>query len=189
MYEKRKIDRQTDNADNDDDMADDDDWPSSDEEVEGQRVQHYQDNDNNQQYGYNVETILYPIQDDPNVQTSWLERVNGNYSFPDKIIPEFDPQKTCKEHSNGYDPNDEKIIEQSANMVVYRENSDVLYQTKTYSRPTIGRCRCRQQPSGHAHLLWHIGNGKMVDYLMMHKYMHDWRSSGFSMYSLFQYVL
>ena len=180
MYEKNKLDRQT----NNDDMEDNDDWPSSDEEVEGQRVQHYQD-ENIQRYGYNTETIVYPIQDDPLVQTLWLERVRGNYSFPDKIIPVFDPHLKCKEHGNVYNPDNQKLIEQSANMVVYMENSDVLHNTKTFSRPTIGRCRCRQQPSGHPQLLWHLGSGKMVDYLMLHKFMHDWRS-GFSMYSLFQ---
>ena len=180
MYERHKIDRQT----NNDDMADDDDWPSSDEEVEGQRVQHYQD-ENIQQYGHNSETIMYPIQDDPTVHTLWIQRVRGIYSFPDKIIPVFDPDLKCKEHQNGYNPDDSKLIEQSANMVVYLENSDVLHETKTFSRPTIGRCKCRQQPSGHSQLLWHIGSGKMVDYLMLHKFIHDWRS-GFSMYSLFQ---
>ena len=152
--------------------------------MEGLRVQHYQD-ENIYRYGHNSETILYPIQDDPHLQTSWLQRVQGIYSFPDKIIPVFDPDLKCKEHQNGYNPDNGKLIEQSANMIVYLENSDVLYETKTFARPTIGRCRCRQQPSGHSKLLWNLGSGKMVDYLMLHKFMHDWRS-GFSMYSLFQ---
>ena len=180
MYEKHKLDRQT----NNDYVADNGDWPSSDEEVEGLRVQNYQD-ENTYQYGHNSETIVYPIQNDLRLQTLWLLRVKGTYSFPDRIIPVFDPNMKCKLHGNGYNPDNRKLIEQSANMVVYMENSDVLHETKTFSRPTIGRVKCRQQPSGHSQLWWHLGNGKCVDYVMLHKFMHDWRS-GFSMYSSFQ---
>ena len=97
MYEKHKLDRQT----NNDDMADNDDWPSSDEEVEGLRVEHYQD-ENIQQYGHNLEPIVYPIQNDPHLQTLWLQRVRGTYSFPDRIIPVFDPDLKCILHGNGY---------------------------------------------------------------------------------------
>ena len=186
MYQKKKLDRQV--GDHDGDM--DDDWPSSEEEVESQRTEHYQDDlpmdDHHHRYGYNHEPIQYPIHDDPEVQSCWLKRLNGDYNFPDKIFPVYNPSATCTAHGSGYDPDDSNLIEQSENMVVYMENSDVIYNTKTMARATVGDCRCRQQPSGHSYLLWHVGNGKMIDYMLPYKYMHEWRSSGISMHALFQ---
>ena len=184
MYLSEKHDRQA-----EDDVSHEDDWPSSGEECEGQRIDHYQDDlpfeDYNHRYGYNTETILYPIHDDPRIHAVWLQRANGKYEFPAIITSVFDRNILCG-HGNGFDPDDNNLVLQSSNIVVYMENIDAVHESKTYSRPTVGDCRCKQQASGHQYLLWHVGNGKMVDYLMIFKYMHNWRSSGFPMYSLFQ---
>ena len=86
MYQKARLDREA----GEDDSDVDDDWPSSEDEVETQRTQHYQDDlpEHQHRYGYNHETIRYPIHDDPQVHSCWLQRLNGDYNFPERIVPE-----------------------------------------------------------------------------------------------------
>ena len=184
MYQKARLDREA----GEDESDVDDDWPSSEDEAESQRPQHYQDDlpEHQHRYGYNHETIRYPIYDDPEVHSSWLKRLNGEYNFPERIVPEYDAHYKCKAHGNAYDPDDTNLVEQSKNLVVYKENIDAIYPTKTMARPTVGNCKCMLQPSGHAYLLWHVGNGKMIDMLVPYKYMHLCRSAGISMHALFQ---
>ena len=186
MYTKEKQDRQT----GDHDCNRDDDWPSSEEETDHQRISHYEDDmamdDYNHRFGYNQEFIQYPINRDPEVQSHFLERLSGKYEFPDKIIPEYKEHFSCTSHGNNYDPDDNNLVEKSQNIIVYTENGDFVFNTKVMARPSIGSCKCVQQPSGHPYLLWHLGHGKMVDYLLPYKYMHKWRSSGISMHALFQ---
>ena len=87
---------------------------------------------------------------------------------------------------HSFNPDDRYLVEQTENIVVYKENCDTIYPTKTMARPTVGNCKCVLQPSGHPYLLWHVGNGKMIDMFLPYKYMHLWRSSGISMHALFQ---
>lgn len=186
LYSKQRLDRKS----GDHDCDRDDDWPSSDEEVEHQKVDHYEDNlaldDHCHRFGYNHELIQYPIHKNPEFQSLFLKRLQGEYDFPSKIVAEHISNLTCDKHGNEFDPDDNNLLEQSENIVVYTENCDVIHNIKTMARPTIGDCRCRQQPSGHSLLLWHVGNGKMIDYMVPYKYMHKWRSSGISMHALFQ---
>ena len=68
--------------------------------------------------------------------------MEGEYIFPERIVPEYDVQDKCETHGHPFDADDTHLVEQSENMVLYKENSDVIYPTKIMARPTVGNCRC-----------------------------------------------
>ena len=55
--------------------------------------------------------------------------------------------------------------------------SEKVNPIKTYARKSLGSCRCRQQADTHNLLLWHLGKGKMIDYLFLSCYMRTMRSN------------
>ena len=73
LYSKQRLDRKS----GDHDCDRDDDWPSSDEEVEHQKVDHYEDNlaldDHCHRFGYNHELIQYPIHKNPEFQSFFFK--------------------------------------------------------------------------------------------------------------------
>lgn len=125
--------------------------PPSDHYAEIEPIDEYQKN-----YGYNLSKIVFPFKMDQETQEAWIERLDGQYVLPNKIIPEFIEGFECK-HGQTFDPNDDNLLEFSSNIIIYTETSEKVYPVKTYSRKTISGCRCKQQADTHKLLLWHIG--------------------------------
>ena len=99
---------------------------------------------------------VFPFKMDQETQEAWIERLDGQYVLPNKIIPEFIEGFECK-LGQTFDPNDDNLLEFSSNIIIYTETSEKVYPVKTYSRKTISGCRCKQQADTHKLLLWHIG--------------------------------
>ena len=130
-------------------------------------------------FGFNLTRITYPFSLDPESQEIWIKHLNGEYDLPDRIFPEFIAGFSCQ-HDNTYDPNDDNLVEISPNIIIYTETSERVFPIKTYGRKTLGRCKCKQQADTHKLLLWHLGRGKMIDYLFLSFYMHNMRTNGIS---------
>ena len=137
-------------------------------------------------YGYNLSKIVYPPKMDPVIQEAWIRRLEGHYDLPEKITPEFVEGFSCRKHGNTFDPNDSKLVQYSKNIIIYTETSEKVYNIKTYARRTIGGCRCKQQADTNNLLLWHLGKGKLIDYLFLSGYMHNMRANGTSKYGLYR---
>lgn len=154
--------------------------PPSDHYAEIEPIDEY-----NKNFGYNLTPIVYPFKMDPESQESWIQRLDGHYILPEKIIPEFIEGFACK-HGQTFDSNDENLLQFSSNIIIYTETSEKVYSIKTFSRKTLSGCKCKQQADTHKLLLWHIGKGKMIDYLFLSGYMHSMRSNGTPKNGLFR---
>ena len=133
-------------------------------------------------YGYNVTDIVYPFQLDQNLQSGWLRRMAGEYTFPAQFIPTWLGSNVCK-HNNIFDPDDNNLVHHSSNITVYTNIGERVFDVQVMVRKTIAGCNCLQQFDGHPHLLWHLGNGRFVDYTWLHLHLHRMRSEGIGTYA------
>ena len=146
--------------------------PPADHYAEIEPIEEYARN-----YGYNLTKILYPFKNDIETRGIWIRRMDGHFDLPERIFPEFVEGFACK-HGDTFDPSDANLVEYSTNSIIYTENSEKVYNIKTFSRKTLGACRCRQQADTHKLLLWHVGNGKFFCYSFLSSYMHNMRANG-----------
>ena len=132
----------------------------------------------NHKYGNNFNKIIYPFKMDPETQAAWTRRLDGQYDLPEEIKPEFIEGFSCTKHKSTFDPNDDKMVQNSKNIIIYTETSERIYNIVTFARKTIGGCKCRQQADTHSLLLWHVGKGKMIDYMFLSCALHNMRANG-----------
>ena len=136
--------------------------------------------DYQKRHGYNLTRFEYPIKRCPDMQEKFLQRLDGVYSLPERIIANFDASLVCK-HGQGYASDDDKLLIMSPNLTIYTETSDKIFPVPTYGRPTEGDCKCILQADTHNLLLWNMGSGKLIDYLFLHNHIHRWVASGTAM--------
>ena len=79
------------------------------------------------------------------------------YDFPESFIPEYSENNTCELHGNRYDENDDNLIVDNENSIIFSEIGEQVFDTKVMCRRTMGNCNCRQRYDGHPQLLWHLG--------------------------------
>ena len=138
-------------------------------------------------YGYNITDIIYPFQRDKDLQSGWLERMNGVYSFPNQFIPVWSLSNLCK-HNNIFDRDDDNLGRHSRNIVVYTNIGERLFAVDVMFRKTIANCKCIQQFDSHKYLLWHLGYGRFVDYTLLHLHLHRMRSDGIGTYAEYKSI-
>lgn len=138
-------------------------------------------------YGYNATDIIYPFQQDPDLQRGWLERMNGVYSFPSQFIPVWSASNLCK-HGNVFDRDDKNISLHSENIIVYNGIGERLFNVEVFCRKSSAECQCIQQFDSHKHLLWHLGFGRFVDYTLLHQHLHRMRANGIGTYAEFKSI-
>ena len=138
-------------------------------------------------YGYNISDILYPFQRDKDLQTGWLERMNGVYSFPNQFIPVWSLSNLCK-HNNIFDRDDDNLGRHSRNIVVYSHIGERLFAVDVMYRKTMANCKCIQQYDSHKYLLWHLGFGRFVDYTFLHQHLHRMRKYGVGTYAEYKSI-
>ena len=112
------------------------------------------------------------------MQSVWLKRRRKEYVFPPSFIPDYSDDNECKEHGSQYDCNDDNLIKKSGNIIIFNETGDQIYDTIAFSRKTLGRCKCRQHYDGHNDLLWHLGKGRFVNYIVLVNYLHNFVNGG-----------
>ena len=115
-------------------------------------------------YGYNFKEIPFPIKDDKTFQSKYLQRLQGNHNFPDKLIPEYVPESKCKKHGNEYDPSEDNLHEESNTIIIYSEVGEQMFNIALYSRPTAGDCSCTAKFDGTDLLIWNLGRGRFIDF-------------------------
>ena len=141
-------------------------------------IEHYK------QHGYNITPFEYPIKRDPNLQAKFIERINGQYNLPPTLEAEYKPHLVCQ-HGCHFNSSNDHLVQTSKNIVIYTQTNDIVLNTATFARPTIGPCKCLQHFDGHPVLLWHLGLGKMVDYPFIHSVIHQ-GITGSPIYSIHQ---
>ena len=129
-------------------------------------------NEQYKQHGYNITPFEYPIKRDPEFQAKFIERSNGQYNLPPTLEAEYNPNLVCQ-HGWHFNSSNDVLVQTSTNLIIYTQTNDIVLNTKTFARPTIGPCKCLQQFDGHPVLLWNLGRGKMVDYPFLHSVIHQ----------------
>ena len=138
-------------------------------------------------YGYNFKAIPFPIKDDRDFQSKWLQRLQGNYDFPDKLVPQHAHGVKCSKHGNEFDPCDDKLRQESKTFVVYSEMGEKVYHIPVYSRPALD-CSCTAKYDGTDLLIWNLGQGRFIDFTLLFSYLHKWVVSGIKIYAFWKSI-
>ena len=133
---------------------------------------HYDEEDT---VSHNHEKFQYPIFRDPNLLQKFQDHHLGNLNIPDELIPTWRDVQ-CR-HGNHFDQRDENMIILSHEITIFEQSGETTQNTKVYGRKTMSStCKCIMQPSGHAYLLWNLGNGMMISYKYLLWSLHTWQS-------------
>ena len=123
-------------------------------------------------HGFNLTNFEYPIKRDTTLRDKFVERINGNFHVPGRILPTLDPSAVCEKHASVFSSSTESLQKISSNVKVFTETSEFVLNSETFGRPTDGDCRCVLQPDTHDLLLWNCGNGKVICYTFLHSSVH-----------------
>ena len=104
------------------------------------------------------------------------------------LIAKFDSDKICK-HGFSFSIDDDKLVKESQNIIIYMELTEHHFEIAVYSRPSSGHCSCLQRFDGSNDLIWHLGQGKFVDYTLLHSYMQKWIHSGLKIFALWKSIV
>ena len=63
-------------------------------------------------------------------------------------------------------------------MIIYKENSEIIHPPILKFRRSLGPCSCQQHYDAYEYMMWHLGNGRMVDYSLLHSFLNDWIRTG-----------
>ena len=138
-------------------------------------------------YGYNFKDIPFPVKDDKDFQTKWLQRLQGNFDFPDKLAPQHVQGLKCNNHGNEFDPRDEKLRLESKTFLLYSEMGEKIFQIPVYSRPAV-ECSCTVKYDGTDLLMWNLGQGRFIDFTLLFSYLHKWVVSGIKIYAFWKSI-
>ena len=139
-------------------------------------------------YGYNFDNIPYPFKKDSAFQIKWLERLKGNYNFPDKMVPEYDQSIKCK-HGRQFSNSDNNLYRESKTFILYSELTEQVFDIPVFARRSVGACRCLQRVDGTKFLIWNLGNGRFVDFTLLHSYVQKWSNSGLKIFALWKSIV
>lgn len=162
------------------DEEQEDNFPWNRERTQRPHVEHYKNQITRQQwyeqYGCNFTSILYPIKRCPLRRKAWIDRMGGaEPNFPkDMMVAECEDGLKCEAHQNPFST----TVKTSSYTTVYYEKCEKVYNIATYARGTGGLCHCKHQIDGDKYQLWHLKNGRFIDYIFLHKYILQHLSSG-----------
>ena len=134
-------------------------------------AEHYDDDTHHfRQHGFNKTRFDFPLRRDPALQKKIAERnenfesaVIARFGLSDQLIPTYNPDLKCP-HNNLFDASNEKLKKMSEKVTVFTERNEYQMECKVYGRPTNGDCNCFVQADCHELALWHLGDGKLIDY-------------------------
>ena len=138
-------------------------------------------------YGYNFEKITYPFKNDPQFQLKWLDRLRGNYNFPAELIAEYNEDFKCK-HGISFNSSDENLYRESVNFVLYSELIETVFYIPVFGRRSLGPCLCLQRVDGTKYLMWNLGQGRFVNFTLLHTYLHKWIDSGLKIFAMWKSI-
>ena len=116
-------------------------------------------------YGYNKKKITLPLINCPD-QLKALESRDVRYSLPAEIIPEENETLLCKHGKQFSSHGVLQLLKK--HVIVYHETGEAVIPCDVYGRQ-IPSCRCLQQCDLHGNLLYHLGHGVTVDYIVLQK--------------------
>ena len=152
-----------------------------DEEVTSGEKAHYRKKE--QKYGHNSSPIIFPLHSCPKQKTILDARNSGSFKLPEVLIPDYDPDKVCDNHGYRYKKEEMTAKCCAEQVIIYHERGETVHNTRVYYRVTDGGCKCRDEYDGHEYLLFHMGGGKMVDYISLQSYLLSMVNGGTTAYA------
>ena len=128
-------------------------------------------------YGCNMQPILFPISRDPTRSESWRNKLAGRMFIPpaEGLCAEPGSDSTCDAHGHPF--NTEYKVKTSNTIIIYDAQSERVHDVPTFACGT-GLCRCLLQLDGDPFQLWHIRKGCFIEYTYLHSYILRHLSSG-----------
>ena len=170
---------QSEKGDEENELADEDD-NIPDKAAHYLRKQHF--------YGHNESSISFPLYSCPKQKLVLVEKQSGTFSLPQALIPKYDPHRVCK-HDNKFMEDDNLLKLCARYTVVHHERGETVYNSQVYYRDTDGSCNCRHNYDGHEFLLFHMGNGQMVDYITLSSYVISMCNGGITAYAYHKSIM
>lgn len=138
-------------------------------------------------YGYNFQPIKFPFKDDPEFQAMWLERLAGNYNFPDELIAEYKEGFKCI-HERPFSESNNNLCRESTNIVLYTELGEKVFNIPVFARRSLVGCKCLQRLDGTKFGIWNLGQGRFIDFTLLYSYLQKWVNSGLKIFALFKSI-
>ena len=60
-------------------------------------------------HGFNLTNFEYPIKRDTTLRDKFVERINGNFHVPGRILPTLDPSAVCEKHASVFSSSTESL--------------------------------------------------------------------------------
>ena len=138
-------------------------------------------------YGFNHSKILYPFSRSRDQQQTWMKRVQGINDFPDSFVPLLTEDHRCQ-HGFSFSSEDNDLVLESESILVFNSIGQQIYNVKNYARRSVGDCRCLLRYDGNPQFLWNLGSGRIVNYTLLHQYLHLWKNDGLSIHAFFKSI-
>ena len=91
----------------------------------------------------------------------------------------------CK-HGSQFKSNNDNLYRESTNFLLHSELSEQIFSIPVFARCSVGPCKCLQKVDGTKFLIWNLGNGRFIDFTLLHSYMQKWASSGLKIFALWK---
>ena len=157
----------------------------------GESNTHYMNELSEKEYtkmcGFNCTKIPYPFKNSESQQQLYIKQIMNESDFPNSFVPPYSESKTC-EHEFLYDSDDQRLVRESANVIIFNEIGEQCLDIEVLARKTVGNCKCLQHFDGHGHFLWHLGHGKFVSYRLLVHYLHLWVNDGTPKFAFFKSI-
>lgn len=139
------------------------------------------------EYGANLTEIQYPFTRNTDLHKVWINRTEGDFVLPSIILAKVNKLVKCQ-HENNFDScpsEDFKRHVISKTCIIYRSESEFVRDIEIIGRTTLNEsgqipCKCILQPDCTEILLWNVGNGEMVDFVMLNSFIQAFATSGVS---------
>ena len=155
-----------------------DDHDDDDEENEAPEPAHYDDQDI--KYGHNNQDFIFPIQKSPE-QKAILEARNApGYCFPSELVPEYSENIRCGCGKNNLFQ--ESVFLVKTYVTVFDERGEHRHQCNLYARKSAGGCKCEFHYDGAPIMMYHIREGKFIDYVTLNSFIIQYVNCGITTY-------
>ena len=147
-------------------------------DVETPEPAHYDDQDI--KYGHNNQDIIFPIQKSTE-QKAILEARNApGFCFPTELVPEYSENIRCGCGKNNLFK--ESVFLVKTFVTVFDERGEHRHNCNLYARKTVSGCKCEYHYDGAPIMMYHIREGKFIDYVTLNSFIIQYVNCGITCY-------
>ena len=106
--------------------------------------------------------------------------MRGDNNFPEVMRAEYKEELKCT-HGREYVRSNDNLYRESDRIVIYSELGEKVFNIPVYARRSSGSCKCLQR-------IWNLGQGRFIDFTLLHSYLQKWVNSGLKIFALWKSI-